>query len=164
MPLTKRAVVNFRWGVNFPNDGSSQGSNSKTQLPVLVVNKVSLERVDEVKKVEEAKTGDLELLKGMCSWMRREVEDLQRENRQMKQELEGMRLRVPASRGRGDEREVRGKRATPTPLPVAESLNEFERWRSKKGEENEQRELKKSSNRMSEVENELQKAIKAASS
>lgn len=43
---------------------------------MFVVNKVLLERVDEVKKVEEAKTGDLEFLKGMCSWMRREVEDL----------------------------------------------------------------------------------------
>lgn len=48
-----------------------------------------------------------------------------------------MRLRVFVSRGRGDEREVRGKRVTFMLLFVVESLNEFERWRSKKGEENE---------------------------
>ncbi|KMT11685.1 hypothetical protein BVRB_5g106220 [Beta vulgaris subsp. vulgaris] len=177
VPLTKRAVVNFRWGVSFPPE--SGVLEAKPQFPVLVMNKISLERVDEVRKeedkkkrVEEAKAGDVELLKGMCSWMRREVEDLQRENREMKQILEVMRLKVPASRGRGEEREreVVGKKMMP--LPSSEGSSEFERWRSKKGggngksdvEENGHRESKKSQSRMSEVENELQKAIKAASS
>lgn len=178
MPLTNRAVVNFRWGVSFP-PAESGVSEARPQFPVLLMNKISLERVDEVKRddnkederkrVEAAKAGDLELLKGMCSWMRREVEDLQRENREMRQALVGMRIKVPASRGRGEERdrEVIGKRMMP--LPSTEGSSEFDRWRSKKGgenggEESGHRDSKKSQNRMSEVESELQKAIKAASS
>nr|QIA97913.1 hypothetical protein AP_R.00g000130-v1.0.a3 [Amaranthus palmeri] len=74
---------------------------------MLVMNKISFERIDEVKKEDterragEAKAGDLELLKGMCSWMSREMEDLQKENREMKEALECMKKKVPISRGRG---------------------------------------------------------------
>ncbi|XP_021765501.1 uncharacterized protein LOC110730028 [Chenopodium quinoa] len=183
MPLTKRAMVNFRWGVSFPSAECGGGvSEAKPQFPMLLMNKISVERVDEVKRdkederkrVDEAKLGDFELLKGMCSWMGREVEDLKRENREMKQALEGMRGKVPVSRSRGEGREgdVVGKRMMP--LPSIESSSGFDKWRSKKsggngngngdGEENGHRESKKSTSRMSEVENELQKAIKAASS
>lgn len=169
MPLTKRAMVNFRWGVKLPPE--SNGNGSKTALPVLVVNKISVERVEEAKKLEDekkrvegSKDGELEVLKGMCSWMRREVEDLQRENREMKHILEGMKSQAPGSRARRDERESAGKRALPS--PAFDGSNGFERWRSKKNggsggvEENGSKESKK----LSEVESELQKAIKAASS
>ena len=175
MPLTKRAVVNFRWGVSFPPE-SGVSEAVKPQFPMLVMNKISFDRIDEVKKedterrVGEAKAGDLELLKGMCSWMTREMEDLQKENREMKEVLECMKKKVPISRGRGEEREreFMGKRMNQ--LPSTENSNEFERWRSKKNggnggiDEGGQRESKKSSSRMTEMENELQKAIKAASS
>ncbi|KNA20647.1 hypothetical protein SOVF_050440 [Spinacia oleracea] len=178
MLLMNRDVVNVGWGVSFPSAECGGGvSEAKSQFPVLLMNKISLERVDVVmrdkederKKVEEAKAGDFELLKGMCSWMRREVVDLQRENREMKQALEGMRFKA-----QGREKEVVGKRMMP--LPSTETSGEFERWRSKKaggngngngnhgGEENGHKESKKSTSKMSEVENELQKAIKAASS
>ncbi|KNA25876.1 hypothetical protein SOVF_002490 [Spinacia oleracea] len=171
MPLTNRAVVNFRWGVSFPSAECGGGvSEAKPQFPVLLMNKISLERVDGVKKdkederkkVEEAKAGDFELLKGMCSWMRREVVDLQRENREMKQALEGMRFKA-----QGREKEVVGKRMMP--LPSTETSGEFERWRSKKAGGNGNANAngsgeEKSTSKMSEVENELQKAIKAASS
>lgn len=168
MPLTKRAAVNFRWGVKLPPEGGTHGS--KTPLPVLVVNKISLERVEEAKKVEpkkkdeEGKAGELEVLNGMCCWMRREMEELQKENRQMKQVLETMRSQPPRSRGCRDEREAVGKRALPS--PTVEALGEFDKWRSKKSggnggvDENGNRGSKK----LSEVESELQKAIKAASS
>ncbi|KAL2901460.1 Prolyl endopeptidase-like [Bienertia sinuspersici] len=175
IPLTKKAVVNFRWGVSFPPE-SGVSKEPKAQFPVLVMNKVSLEKVGEVKKEEskknkadEVKAGDVELLKGMCSWMRREVEDLQKENWEMKQTLEGMRLKVPvASKVRCEEREreVAGKRVMPLPTN-GDGSSEFDKWRSKKGGGNgngNAEESKKSQSRMSEVENELQKAIKAASS
>ena len=168
MPLTKRAVVNFRWGVKLPPESGTHGS--KAPLPVLVVNKISLERVEEAKKVQdkkkdgEGKAGEMEVLKGMCSWMRREVEELQRENKQMKQMLESMRSQSPALRGRRDEREAAVKTALPSP-PV-EGLAEFDKWRSRKGGGNSgvTENGNKDSKKLSEVESELQKAIKAASS
>uniref|UniRef100_A0A803LU42 Uncharacterized protein n=1 Tax=Chenopodium quinoa TaxID=63459 RepID=A0A803LU42_CHEQI len=85
MPLTKRAMVNFRWGVSFPSAECGGGvSEAKPQFPI---------------------------------WMGREVEDLKRENREMKQALEGMRGKVPVSRSRGEGREgdVVGKRMMPLP-------------------------------------------------
>jgi hypothetical protein len=50
--------------------------------------------------------------------------------------------------------------------PSIGSLDEFDQWKSKKndGEGNGQRELKKPANKVTNLESELQKAIKAASS
>ncbi|XP_074300033.1 uncharacterized protein LOC141631022 [Silene latifolia] len=173
IPVAKRAVVNFRWGVDFP----PENVGSKAGFPVLVLNKVSLERVDEGKEEKKrdeeakAKAGDLEVLKGMCGWMRREVEDLRKENREMRVALEGLRLK-PGSlvKTRGEERGKGGKKVVHSPPPSVEGVSEFDRWRSNKsgsgkggngigvgvgvGEE--------CGNGVSELENELQKAIKAA--
>lgn len=157
-PVTKRLTVNMRWGVNFPAD-------LRKTMPYLSVNKIGIERVEEVKEVVknsgENNVGDLELLKGMCFWTRRDLESLEKENREMKQSLEEMRLGISVKNFRG-ESDVIGKKLLP---PTSESSSEFERWRSKKsgGEENGQRESKKSTNRVSDVESELQRAIKAAS-
>uniref|UniRef100_A0A7N2N166 Uncharacterized protein n=1 Tax=Quercus lobata TaxID=97700 RepID=A0A7N2N166_QUELO len=157
-PVTKRLTVNMRWGMNFPAD-------LRKTMPYLSVNKIGIERVEEVKEVVknsgENNVGDLELLKGMCFWTRRDLESLEKENREMKQSLEEMRLGISVKIFRG-ESDVIGKKVLP---PTSESSSEFERWRSKKsgGEENGQRESKKSTNRVSDVESELQRAIKAAS-
>ncbi|KAK9266856.1 hypothetical protein L1049_027115 [Liquidambar formosana] len=159
LPVTSRLAVNFRWGLNLPSDLGKK-------LPFLTVDKVGIERVGEVKEVNkksfESDVGDLELLKGMCFWMRRDLEVLQKENREMKQYLEEMRLGVTA-RNRHSENGGVGKNALPT---YVENSGYFEKWRSKKsgGEENGRRETKKSVNRVSNVESELQKAIKAVSS
>ena len=150
LPLAKRAVVNLRWGVNFPPE-----QVGKTPLPILVVNKISLEKVD-AKKGEEGKTAggtkwsELELLNGICGWMRREVEDLQRENREIKQSVEGLRPQGNNLRGRGKERDIGGKRA----MSLPENLSNLHRSKG----DNRHGESKKS-----EVEIELEKAIKAAS-
>lgn len=162
MPVAKRVLMNLRWGVNFPGDLSKQ-------MPYLAVNKIGIERVDEAKEVKEVKgkksegnVGDSELLKGMCLWMKRELDMLQRENREMKQRLEEMKLGQLGRNGSSGVSEVNRKKM----MPVVEESSGFERWRSKKngGEESTKKETKKNGNRVSDVESELQRAIKAASS
>lgn len=165
MPLAKRVLTTLRWGVNIPEDLSKQ-------MPHMAVNKIGIETIDQVNEVEGGKQkrsegssgGDSELWKGMCLWMKRELDMLQRENREMKHKLEEMRL-GPLGRNdgsRGAPSETNRKKMTPV---VQESIG-FEQWRSKKngGEEISQKEVKKNGNTLSDVESELQKAIKAASS
>ncbi|CAK9148386.1 unnamed protein product [Ilex paraguariensis] len=158
MPVTKRVAINFRWGVNFPEDLGKQ-------MPVLSVNKIGIERIHEAKEEkgvkEKSKGGDVELMKGMFLWMRRELDVLQRDNREMKHRLEEMKLGNLASDQRGGAEGVRKKA-----LPVLENPGAFEQWRSKNsgGQENGWKEAKKNGNRVSDVESELQRAIKAASS
>ncbi|KAL6979834.1 hypothetical protein U1Q18_021490 [Sarracenia purpurea var. burkii] len=142
LPVMMGVAINCRWGVNFPADISKK-------LPFLTVNKIGIERVEKVKEVEvknsQGNVGDLELLKGFCVSVGRELEVLQKENREIKQSLGDIRF---------------GKKA----LPLVENSSDFEQWRSKKsdGEEN-RKESKKNVNQASDVESELQKAIKAAS-
>ncbi|XVE65251.1 hypothetical protein DITRI_Ditri07aG0166000 [Diplodiscus trichospermus] len=161
-PVTKRAVVNLRWALNLPSDVGPK-------MPHLTVNKIGIERVEEVMEVKEVKNksvasneDDLELLKGMYMWMKRDLEMLENENREMKKCLEDMRHGISAKNARR-ENEGLGRRVS---IPSMDNSNEFERWRSKKNvaEDDGGREVKKSANKMSDVESELQKAIKAAAS
>lgn len=156
IPVAKRVAVNLRWGVNFPADFGKK-------MPFLSVNKIGIERVDEVKEVKgvkemssEGNVGDSEMLKGMLSWMRKELDVLQRENREIKHNLEEMKLANSKSNYGG------GKK----PVSVVENSSGFEQWRSKKsgGEEIGKKESSKVVNSMTDVESELQRAIKAASS
>ncbi|OMO93123.1 hypothetical protein COLO4_17095 [Corchorus olitorius] len=164
-PVTKRAVVNIRWAVNSP-------SGVGLKMPHLTVNKIGIERVEEVQEVKKKNIGsneedNTELLKGMYFWMKRDLEILENENREMKKCLEDMRHGISARNVNvRRESESLGRRIS---TPPVESSNEFERWRSKKaagGEDNGGKEVKKTgnANKMSDVESELQKAIKAASS
>lgn len=63
-------------------------------MPYLTVDKVSIEAVEnrerEAKKLAKVGTGegDLEVMKGVCLWMRKEVEELQRENERIKESIE----------------------------------------------------------------------------
>lgn len=169
LPVTKRVKVNLRWGVNIPSD-------YEKQLPYLRVNKIKVERIDEV--VEEkgnqkqgilGDSGEFEMLKGMYSWMSRELNDLQKENREMRHTLEDMKslqsMRnyngYAAATGGGG-----GGGGGKRPVPVVENSDGFEQWRMKKsggsGEANGQRETKKNLTSV-DVESELQRAIKAAS-
>ncbi|GMJ12480.1 hypothetical protein like AT3G57990 [Hibiscus trionum] len=156
-PVTKRAVVKLRWIVNLP-------SGVESKMPYLTINKIGIEKLDEVKEEKNKSVGsnedELELLKGMYSWMRRDLEVLENENWEMKQCIEDMRHEVSARKA-SSENEGLGRRAS---TPSEKNSNDFERWRSKKSpaENNGGREAKKNANKMSEVESELQKAIKAA--
>lgn len=183
IPVTKRVAVNFRWGMNFP-------TNPVTKMPFLTVNKISVERVEEEK--EEKKTtveegGDVELLKGMLFWMKKDVETLEKENREMKQILEEMKLgsmgngAAPSSGlNYGDELEP-WRRSNRSGWEESKSKNkrnggQENDWRKKKSteEENEGKNNRRggekngskghsSTNRANEVESELERAIKAAS-
>ncbi|XP_059656746.1 uncharacterized protein LOC132303488 [Cornus florida] len=160
LPVTKRVAVNFRWGVNFPADFGKQ-------LPFLSVNKVGIERVDEVKEVKEisvkrneSNVDDMKVLKGMCFWMRSELDALQKENREMKHRLEEMKL-GQSVRNYSHGSDGVGKSAP----PVVENSGGFEQWRNKNGgKDNGRKESKKTVNRAADVESELERAIKAASS
>jgi len=163
LPVTKNVAMNLRWGVNFPAEFGKQ-------LPVLSVNKIKIERIDEVKEekgVKEKKTEsevrDLVMLKGMYSWMRREVTDLERENRELKNKLEEVKLGNPVRNNHshgyssGDRRKL--------PAPAVENSGRFEQWKKNKngGEENGKKDFKKNVSSTSDVESELQRAIMAAS-
>lgn len=156
LPVTKGVMVNLRWGVNFPAD-------SEVKLPYLTLNKIGIERFEEVKEVKKEKktvenggnVGDMEMLKGMCYWMRRDLEVLEKENNDMKQCLEEMRRGISARKDRNNNHTTGNN-----------SSGEFDRWRAKKnGEGNANIEVKKQPVcQANDLESQLQKAIKAASS
>ncbi|CAI9095435.1 OLC1v1031389C1 [Oldenlandia corymbosa var. corymbosa] len=163
MPVGKRVLMSLRWGVNFPEDLSKQ-------VPYLTVNKIGIKRIDEVKPVKEVKekksetnSGDSEMLKGMCLWMKRELDMLQKENREMKHRLDEMKLGHfgRGGGGGGGVTEIYAKKLR----PAAEDSNGFE-WRSNKnrGEDSSKKEMRKNGDKVSDVESELQRAIRAASS
>ncbi|KAJ9549704.1 hypothetical protein OSB04_022247 [Centaurea solstitialis] len=157
LPVTKRVRVNLRWGVNVPPD-------LEKQLPYLRVNKIKIERIDEAnegKPNEKSDPGEFEMLKGMYSWMSGELNELRKENREMRRTLEEFTTsRQPLKSYNGYN--GGGKRA----VPLAESLEGAEQWRKKKNSDvNGLKETKKNvSSSSMDVESELQRAIKAASS
>ncbi|GFQ04005.1 hypothetical protein PHJA_002544400 [Phtheirospermum japonicum] len=153
MPVSKRVGLDFRWWVNFAEDN---------QMPVLRINKIGVRRVyddvlvgeDEKNKKKSSDQGEVEVLKGMCFWMKKELDGLTRVNREMKCELEEMKA--------GHSARINVERPN-------NSGGGFEKWRSnkRKGEEiiNGKKEEKKSgvsSVAAVDVENELERAIKAA--
>ena len=162
MPVTKGLLLNLRWGVNLPG-----GSGMK--MPCLTVNKIGLERVVEEAKLNKKKQGkgasetDLELLKGMCFWMKRDLEVVEKENREMKRVLDEMRVGVSATNYREGSNGGGVGRKLSQSQHSGEGSSEFERWRSKKSVR-EENEPKKQQSVASDVESELQKAIKAAAS
>ncbi|EEF34715.1 hypothetical protein RCOM_1278080 [Ricinus communis] len=158
LPLSKRLQVNLRWGVNLPG-------NLGIKMPYLTVNKIGIERIEEVKEIKEKSnennSGDLELLKGMCFWMRRDLEIIEKDNRDMKQCLEDMKLGVSVRNLHGKSTGV-GKNVVPA---SSYKLEDFEhRWNKKNDGGNGQTEWKKPANLVTDLESELQRAIKAAAS
>lgn len=153
MPVWPRVAVNFRWGVCFPGEFSNK-------MPYLSVNKIGIERVDELKEKksssDEKNVGDSETLKGMLTWMKRELEGLRRENQEMKYNLEELKSK----------KLVRSSSSVEKVTPVVQNTSGFDQWRNKNNvaEENRKEELKKAEVPMTDVQSELQKAIMAASS
>lgn len=161
LPVTGRAVVKFRWGVNF----------IERKPPFLTMDKIGVERLEEQSKKTSgggnddstSKTaGELDILGGMCFWMGREVEALRKENLSMKEWIEELRL-GGVGRTRRDI-EIPGKK----PLEIAESSSESDRWRKKKngGGEDRKEEAKPGSTASgasaNDVGEELKRALKAA--
>lgn len=182
IPVTKRMAVNFRWGMNFP-------TNPLTKMPFLTVNKISVERVEEEKeekkKTGEDQGGDVELLKGMLFWMKKDVESLEKENKEMKQLLEEIKLGSVANRAApssslsyGELEPWRNNRSGWEESKYKNSRNGGQEndWKKKKSSEEENGGKNSrgggeknggkghsSTNRANEVESELERAIKAAS-
>ncbi|KAG4987672.1 hypothetical protein AAZX31_11G040900 [Glycine max] len=164
MPVTKGFLLNFRWGVNFPR-------NFGSKMPSLTVNKIGLERVeegkekknnnDDKKQMRDSSGIDLKLLKGMCFWMGRDLEIMEKENREMKRLLDEMKLGISSTRNSREESNGSGWK-------LSESNGEVQRWRSYKSERQEDEKKVQPNKPLSvattDVESELEKAIKAATS
>ncbi|KAL1568921.1 hypothetical protein AAHA92_00465 [Salvia divinorum] len=161
MPLAKRLALNFRWRVNFAED----------QLPILRINKIGIHRIDVAviaDEKNEAKSGELEMMKSMFFWMKREADDLTRANQQVKSEFEELRrrsgvgggdvvregVRRSSGVGSGNAKERARKKA----------VGPMKQWKvEESGNGGEKREEKKNANVGIDVESELQRAIMAAS-
>lgn len=166
MPVGKRVALNFRWWVNLTED----------QMPVLRINKIGIHRVDDAvkddakSKNEEAKSGELDSLKSMCFWMKREVDVLTRVNREMKSELEEMRRAPPppprssaSYGGGGNVKEGVRTKAMPSVGSPSSATKQRKNGRGEEnGNGNAKKEVKKNGNLAIDVENELQRAIMAA--
>lgn len=97
--------------------------------------------------------------------MRRDLKDLEKENKEMmrgemKQRSEDMKFRVSKKHFHSEKNNIIRKRLSP---PSGETSGGSRQWRNKKkvGKENAQTEQKKPTNHASDVESELQRAIKA---
>lgn len=146
VPVSKRALLKLRWGVNLPGD-----VDWNWKMPYLTVNKIGIERVEEAKqvkddddekksKVENAGVNS-ELSEGICLWMVRDMENLEKDNRELKRHWEElMKVRTPST-----------------------SRNHCLEGNDIR-EESERKEVKNATAHVTDLESELQKAIKAASS
>ncbi|KAF9625895.1 hypothetical protein IFM89_027672 [Coptis chinensis] len=173
LPVGKKAVeVKFRWGVNFPEESFDK---MRLKLPFLTVDKISIERVEKErevvvekkKKKKKSGIGDGEMLKGMCFWMKKEVEVLQRENNLIKESLEEMKMNGSLRRSYS-----RGSSNNDVSRPLGENSSEFEKRKNKKNgaEEKGRNEVKSKkfsgsdTSSGNDVVEELKRAIMAASS
>lgn len=130
------------------------------------MNKIGLERVEDGKesnnndsqKKRVSSEIDLQLLKEMCFWMGRDLENVERENREMKSVLDEMKMGISTAR----------KEVVLQPNRVSEtSSGELQRRRSyKNGRQEDEKKVQpnKSQSAATDMESELQKAIKAATS
>lgn len=127
------------------------------------MNKIRLERVEDGKESSndnsQKKRVSSEIdLKEMCFWMGRDLENVERENREMKRVLDEMKMGLSAAR----------KETVLQPNKVSEpSSGELQRRRSyKSGRQEDEKKVQpnKSQSVATDVESELQKAIKAATS
>ncbi|KAG6384081.1 hypothetical protein SASPL_156123 [Salvia splendens] len=121
---------------------------AEDQLPILRINKIGIQRIDDAVRADEKsepKSGELEVMKSMLFWMKREVDDLTRANQQMKSEFEEWRRRSRGGVGGGDviREGVRKKAVAP-----------MKQWKvEERGNGSEKREEKKNGNVGMDVEN-----------
>ncbi|CAI8589061.1 unnamed protein product [Vicia faba] len=155
LPVTQGLLLKFRWGVNFP------GNKSGLKIPYLTVNKIGLERMDEMKRDElksENREGDLQMVKDVCLWAKGDLEKVEKENKEMKRVLDEMKMRVSSGEGKlsnpkkhlsgeGFQTQTRGN-----------NNNNIDRKKNEKKQSN----MAQNVVVVSDLESELEKAIKAA--
>lgn len=152
LPVTKRCSLKFRWGVNLP---AMAEETMSMQMPYLTVQMVEIAMGGEAK--ETVDSGESGFVKGMCLRMKLDLEAIKKENRLMKQWLEEMRMGA----GKG----MQNGFAKGVSLQLSNSRVDSAALRKKKPDKVESwRGLNLSSNRSAEVESELRKSIKSASS
>ncbi|XP_058778130.1 uncharacterized protein LOC131652315 [Vicia villosa] len=155
LPVTQGLLLKFRWGVNFP------GNKSGLKIPYLTVNKIGLERIDEVQLDQlnrENREGDLQMVKDLCLWAKGDLEKVEKENKEMKRVLDEMKMRVSSGEGKllNQKKHLSG-----------ESFQTQTRGSNNNSNDRKKNE-KKQSNKpqnvvvVSDLESELEKAIKAA--
>lgn len=92
MPVGRRAGLKVRWAVKLPPE--VRGSGILGRLPYLTVDKISIERseevVEEVRDVKEWSDKDFEAMRGMCFWMGREVEEQRKESNSIREGIEAV--------------------------------------------------------------------------
>lgn len=164
LPLTSKLLVNFGWGVNFPAD-------VRKQLPFLTMDKIGIQRVEEPKEVINADkvrdgASEVEKLNGMYSWLKRDLEELQRENRGLRRSLEEIKVIGGVSKY-STKFEEKNKRSVPKPEVTEVSYSGLSDLKSKRNGVDDsvhnRKDVKKPMNISGSLEDELQKAIKAAS-
>lgn len=142
MPVTQGLLLNFRWGVSFPG-------KSVLKMPYLAVNKIGLERVEEMKKDEwnndDNCEGNLQVLKEM----KIDLENVEKENKEMKRVLDEMKMGV--SKGKVSKQKHAG-----------ESVQSWGSNKNGRKENEKKQEIKPQNIVVSDFESELEKAIKAA--
>lgn len=148
MPVTQGLLLNFRWGVSFPG-------KSGLKMPYLAVNKIGLERVEEMKKDEwnndDNCEGDLQVLKEM----KMDLENVEKENKEMKRLLNEMKMGV--SKGKVSKQKQKQKHS-------GESFQSLGSNKNGRKENEKKQEIKSQTQNIvvSDFESELEKAIKAA--
>ncbi|KAL5099092.1 hypothetical protein RYX36_003419 [Vicia faba] len=155
LPVTQGLLLKFRWGVNFP------GNKSGLKIPYLTVNKIGLERMDEMKRDElksENREGDLQMVKDVCLWAKGDLEKVEKENKEMKRVLDEMKMRVSSGEG---------KLSNPKKHLSGESFQTQTRGNNNNNIDRKKNEKKQSNMAqnvvvVSDLESELEKAIKAA--
>ncbi|KAI5439571.1 uncharacterized protein LOC127120541 [Lathyrus oleraceus] len=152
LPVTQGLLLKFRWGVNFP------GNKSGLKIPYLTVNKIGLERVEEVKlnELNRAQEGDLQMVKDVCLMAKGDLENVEKENKEMKKVLDEMKMRV----SRGEAKLVNPKKhlSGESFQTRASYNNNNDRKKSEKKQPNKSQNV----GVVSDLESELEKAIKAA--
>lgn len=109
LAVARKAAVRLRWAVKVPRAAGGESAPGGKGLPFLAVDKISIERSGkegnggrekgEVVRAVREEERDEEALKGMLFWMRREVEELQREQGSIRESLEELRRVASASAG-----------------------------------------------------------------
>jgi len=142
MPVTQGLLLNFRWGVSFPG-------KSGLKMPYLAVNKIGLERVEEMKKDDWNNDGDCEGDLQVLNEMKMDLENVEKENKEMKRVLDAMKMGV--SKGKVSKQKHSG-----------ESFQSRGSNKNGRKENEKKQEIKSQNIVVSDFESELEKAIKAA--
>ncbi|KAL5976884.1 hypothetical protein ACLOJK_021219 [Asimina triloba] len=113
LPIRSSALLKFRWGVRFPAElrsaflyggGSNSAQISLRKIPLLVMNKISIEHVAGDSRKGSLTRGDHHLSGGIaevadaCSSVRRQLEALREENGLLRRVVEELRSDIGAGK------------------------------------------------------------------